>query len=253
MRELLRQPAKERGLLVVVAHEVLADAEAVAVDPPDADQEGGGPGPRRRGRSSRCRGTPRGAGRSAPARPAGENGDGGRLDRAHARERHVPVAHFQVDPGLDEEELAALVLDAHPFDEFLERDGDGPAPPLLLLDRGHGHEPFEALLQGERLGVAGRRHPQHLALEPLEPEHAGRGVAGGPGRSRGGATQALEATRKIRHSRLVIPRDAPEGCQWSAPRGICPFRKAPRRAFSLRGEAPSTRAPATAQAVPSFL
>ena len=89
-----------------------------------------------------------------------------------ARERHVAVAHLQVDVVLDEEELAALVLDPHPLDELLERDGGGPAPPLPLLDRGHGHEPFEALLQGERLAAAGRRLPQHLALEPLEPEGA---------------------------------------------------------------------------------
>ena len=96
------------------------------------------------------------------------------VDRVDARERHVAVAHLEVDRGLDEEELAALVLDPHPVDELLERDRRGRAPPLPLLDRGHGHQPLEARLERERLAVAGRRLAQQLALEPLE-RRAGSG------------------------------------------------------------------------------
>ena len=42
--QLLRERVEQRRLLVVVAHEVLAHDEAVALHPADADQEGRGPG-----------------------------------------------------------------------------------------------------------------------------------------------------------------------------------------------------------------
>ena len=126
-RQLLRERVEERRLLVVVPHEVLADDEAVAVHPADADQEGGGSRPA--GEAGRLGVEEDGAAQveAFQLRLRGEDPDGGRLDRVDARERHVTVAHLQVDRGLDEEELAALVLDPHPLDELLERDGSGPA------------------------------------------------------------------------------------------------------------------------------
>ena len=209
-RQLLRQRVEQRRLLVVVPHEVLADDEAVALHPADADQEGGGSRPA--GEAGRLGVEEHGSAQveAVQLRLRGEDPDGGRTDRVDARERHVAVAHLQVDRGLDAEELAALVLDPHPLDELLERDGGGP-PPLRLLDRGDGHEPLETRLQGEHLAVA-RRLPQHLALESLEAEGAGRVVAGGP-RRRLGATQALEAAAEDPH-RLCDERPpgaAPDG------------------------------------------
>jgi hypothetical protein len=61
------------------------------------------------------------------------------------------VAHLEVDRGLDEEELAPLVLDPHPLDELLEGHGGRRAPVLPLLQGRRDHEPLEAGLQGERI------------------------------------------------------------------------------------------------------
>ena len=129
-REVVGEGVEQRRLLVVVAHEVLADAEAVAVHVAEC-RSGRPPCPRRRrGRSSRCRGRRPSAGRSArgPPRRSGSRPVSGRTEWKR-RERHVAVAGLEVDVVLHQEELAPLVLDPHALDQLFEGHAAGPRLP----------------------------------------------------------------------------------------------------------------------------
>ena len=108
---------------MVVAHEVLAHAEAVAVHEADADQEGRGAGAA--GEAGRLGVEEDGAAqveslelrlaRSARATVSGVERVAARLSGTSPWQ----VSRWHV--GLDQEELAALVLDAQPCDQLFER------------------------------------------------------------------------------------------------------------------------------------
>ena len=81
------------------------------------------------------RNTARRRSNSSSSGSRGQHADRVGLDRVEARERHVAVADLEVHGALDQEELAALVLDAHPVDELLERDRERSAAPRASRPR----------------------------------------------------------------------------------------------------------------------
>ncbi len=191
--ELRGERVEQRTLLVVVAHEELAHAEALALHPPEADQErrrAGSPGEARRlgveeHRSAQVEALELGLGR--------EHADRVGRDRVDARQRDVAVPHLEVHGALHPEALAPLVLDPHPVDELLERDRRRAAAPLA--QRRRRHQPLEPGLERQQLLAVGRprvARAQQLALEPLQTE----GVRLGLGRT----PQSMEAVVEI-HSR----------------------------------------------------
>ena len=94
---------EQRGLLVEVAHEVLPNLEAVAVEEAGPDEERVGTGAARQARWSRCRG--RGAAcRRAPRRPpARAIARAGCVDLPGARERGLAVAMVEPEAPPDDE------------------------------------------------------------------------------------------------------------------------------------------------------
>ena len=218
--QVLGEPAQQRRLLVVVAHEVLPEAEALALDPAHAHEEGG---------RARAAGQARGLGveedgaaqiERAQLGSPGEDGDGVRVQRAQAREGHRAVQRLQVDVVLDEEELAARVLDPA---------AAGSAPPAAAP---WAANPFA---RGRRAATATRRSSRSLRREPVvvggadEPRLQPR--PGRPGRRERSAPAGARPGRRRRRSRSARALDISDRSPGRSTRPSAASAK-PRRARS---------------------
>ena len=166
--QVLGQPSQERGLLRIIAHEVLPHAEAVAVDEPEADEEGGGAGAS--GQARRL-GVEEGGFPQVEAdqrRLAAQHGDGAGIDDVEPAQGRVAVERLQAGVGLYQEELAALVLHPPAFEKLLERNSRRRHARALAMGpasaRRGRRQSFQPLLEAQ--AVAGRT--DECALQALE-------------------------------------------------------------------------------------
>jgi hypothetical protein len=199
--------AQHRGLLVVVAHEELLHAEAVAVDPAEADQERGRPGPTGQPVVSVSRNTAWSSAKSdrpgsrsgSPRSPARRTGSGSG-SRRRGRSRGAPSVSTR-------KKLAALVLDPRSVDQLLDARagprGRGPrgtarnaarrsrpAAVPSAAARSNGDEPFQPLLERRAIAAV----DVEGALEAIE--LGGRRIGARP-RADGPASRAAPPSERV--------------------------------------------------------
>ena len=145
--QVLGQAVQERRLFVVVAHEVLPHAEAVAVHEADAHQERGGAGAARQAGRLRVQEDRARQVEALQGGIAGQRAHAGRRGQPEAAQREVAVQRLQVHVVLDAEELAARVGHAGAGHQLLDGNGRGHAGALLRRPAagGDGGQPRQPL------------------------------------------------------------------------------------------------------------